>query len=84
MWDELLLDKLGEENWIEFEYDDPRDLLGSNEQTLNFLAIGNKRELKGYFTTKNTKIRVKFKHGPEAICNNVEEIVRFIIGAVNN
>ena len=84
VWDELLPDKLGEENWIEFEYDDPRDLLGSNEQTLNFLAIGNKRELKGYFTTKNTKISVKFKHGPEAICNNVEEIVRFIIGAVNN
>lgn len=76
----LDVDALGEDNWIEFDCDEPRGLMGSKEKTMRFQAIGENAHKYGYLKTAGLKVEVHFRNGSEAVCNNAEEIARFIAG----
>lgn len=76
----LDVDALGEDNWIEFDCDEPRGLMGSKEKTMRFQAIGENAHKYGYLKTAGSKVEVHFRNGSEAVCNNAEEIARFIAG----
>ena len=70
---------LGENNWIEFDYDDARTLTSGNKN-LTFKAIGETKTLRGHMTTRGNKIEIQLRNGSEAMCTTVEGIARFIAG----
>lgn len=76
----LDVDKLGEDKWIEFSCDDPRDLMGSRERTMRFEAIGEDSHKYGFIKTAGSRVEVKFRNGSEAMCNSAEEVARFVAG----
>ena len=76
----LDVDALGEDNWIEFDCDEPRCLMGSKEKTMRFQAIGENAHKYGYIKTAGSNVEAHFRNGSEAVCNNAEEIARFIAG----
>ena len=76
----LDVDALGEDNWIEFDCDEPRGLMGSKEKTMRFQAVGENAHKYGYLKTAGSKVEVHFRNGSEAVCNNAEEVARFIAG----
>ena len=75
----LDVDALGEDNWIEFICDDPRDVVGGTK-TMRFEAIGENDHKYGFIRTAGSKVEVKFRNGSEAMCNSAEEVARFIAG----
>lgn len=75
----LDLNALGENNWIEFDYDDARTLTSGNKN-LTFKAIGETKTLRGHMTTRGNKIEIQLRNGSEAMCTTVEGIARFIAG----
>lgn len=75
----LDVDRLGEENWIEFDRSDARPTM-SGEETINFEAIGATRSIRGHMTTKGDQVDIRLQNGSEAICNSAEEIARFVAG----
>lgn len=83
VWDELQSDKLGEEDWIEFDYDDPRGYFNSTETSADFEAVGANRTMRGYLKTAKDKVIVHFNKGEELLCDSVDEIVDFIIETIN-
>lgn len=77
----LDVDALGEENWIEFICDDPRDVAGNRGvKTMRFEAIGENDHKYGFIRTAGSRCEVKFRNGSEAMCNSAEEVARFIAG----
>lgn len=54
--------------------------MGSKEKTMRFQAIGENAHKYGYLKTAGSKVEVHFRNGSEAVCNNAEEIARFIAG----
>lgn len=76
----LDVEKLGEDKWIEFSCDDPRDLMGSRERTMRFEAIGEDSHKYGFIKTAGSRVEVKFRNGSEAMCNSAEEVARFVAG----
>lgn len=75
----LGVDALGEDNWIEFDCGDVRDVAGG-ELHMPFEAIGEDKELRGSMMTNKGRIDVKFRNGSEAKCDTPEEIARFVAG----
>lgn len=72
-------DALGEDKWIEFICDDPRDTTGG-KKSMRFEAIGEDAHMYGFIRTTGDAVDVHFRNGSEAICHSVEEIARFIAG----
>lgn len=72
-------DALGEDKWIEFICDDPRDTTGG-KKSIRFEAIGEDEHMYGFIRTTGDAVDVHFRNGSEAICHSVEEIARFIAG----
>ena len=83
VWERLQPEKVGEKNWIDFYADEPRKMLGTNEQTMSFEAVGENKTLKGSFRTSHGRIEVAFRYGSEAMCDSIDDIVRFIYAEVN-
>lgn len=75
----LGVDALGEDDWIEFDCGDVRDVVGG-ELHMPFEAIGEDKELRGSMMTNKGRIDVKFRNGSEAKCDTPEEIARFVAG----
>lgn len=75
----LDVDALGEDKWIEFDCDDPRDTVGG-EKSMRFEAIGEEAHMYGFIRTKGDSVEVQFRNGSEAICHSPEEIARFVAG----
>lgn len=75
----LDVDRLGEENWIEFDRGDARPTM-SGEETINVEAIGATGSIRGHMTTKGDQVDIRLQNGSEAICNSAEEIARFVAG----
>lgn len=75
----LDVDALGEDKWIEFICDDPRDVVGGT-RTMRFEAIGENDHKYGFIRTAGSSVEVKFRNGSEAMCNSAEEVARFIAG----
>ena len=75
----LDVDALGEDNWIEFICDDPRDVVGGTK-TMRFEAIGEDAHMYGFIRTNGDAVDVQFRNGSEAVCHSAEEVARFIAG----
>lgn len=75
----LDVDALGEDKWIEFDCDEPRDTVGG-EKSMRFEAIGEDSHMYGFIRTKGDAVEVQFRNGSEAICHSPEEIARFVAG----
>lgn len=75
----LDVDALGEDKWIEFICDDPRDVVGSTK-TMRFEAIGENDHKYGFIRTNGDAVDVQFRNGSEAMCHSAEEVARFIAG----
>lgn len=75
----LGVDALGEDDWIEFDCGDVRDVVGG-ELHMPFEAIGEDKELRGSMMTNKGRIDVRFRNGSEAKCDTPEEIARFVAG----
>lgn len=76
----LYVDKLGEDKWIEFDYNSSHSYTDSPEVGLTFDAIGEDRSLRGSLRTNKGSIDVKLVNGSKAKCNSAEQIARFIAG----
>ena len=76
----LDVDKLGEDDWIEFYCKDSHTFMNSNEVGLRFEASGADKTLVGSMRTNNGRIDVKITNGSEAKCDSAEEVARFIAG----
>ena len=50
-------------------------MLGTNEQTMSFEAVGENKTLKGSFRTSHGRIEVAFRYGSEAMCDSIDDIV---------
>ena len=75
----LDVDALGEDKWIEFICDDPRDVVGGTK-TMRFEAIGENDHKYGFIRTNGDAVDVQFRNGSEAMCHSAEEVARFIAG----
>lgn len=75
----LDVDALGEDKWIEFICDDPRDVVGGTK-SMRFEAIGETDHKYGSIKTAGSRVEVKFRNGSEAMCDSAEEVARFIAG----
>ena len=75
----LDVDALGEDKWIEFICDDPRDTTGG-KKSMRFEAIGEDAHMYGFIRTNGDAVDVQFRNGSEAVCHSPEEIARFIAG----
>lgn len=75
----LDVDALGEDKWIEFIFDDPRDTIGG-KKSMGFEAIGEDAHMYGFIRTNGDAVDVKFRNGSEAVCHSAEEVARFIAG----
>ena len=75
----LDVDALGEDKWIEFICDDPRDTIGG-KKSMGFEAIGEDAHMYGFIRTNGDAVDVKFRNGSEAVCHSAEEVARFIAG----
>lgn len=72
-------DALGEDKWIEFICDDPRETIGG-KKSMGFEAIGEDAHMYGFIRTNGDAVEVQFRNGSEAVCRSPEEIARFIAG----
>lgn len=75
----LDVDALGEDKWIEFICDDPRDTTGG-KKSMRFEAIGEDAHMYGFIRTNGDAVDVQFRNGSEAVCHSAEEVARFIAG----
>ena len=75
----LDVDALGEDKWIEFICDDPRDTTGG-KKSMRFEAIGEDAHMYGFIRTSGDAVDVQFRNGSEAVCHSAEEVARFIAG----
>lgn len=75
----LDVDALGEDKWIEFICDDPRDTTGG-KKSMRFEAIGEDAHMYGFIRTIGDAVDVQFRNGSEAVCHSAEEVARFIAG----
>lgn len=73
----LDVDALGEDKWIEFICDDPRDTTGG-KKSMRFEAIGEDAHMYGFIRTNGDAVDVQFRNGSEAVCHSAEEVARFI------
>lgn len=82
IWEDFQPDKMGEENWIEFDNDEPRKMLGTNNETMSFEAIGPNSKVRGAMRTQGNRIHVAIRNGSEGVFDSVDEIEDFIKGAL--
>lgn len=75
----LDVDALGEDKWIEFVCDDPRDTT-AGKKSMRFEAIGEDAHMYGFIKTNGDAVDVQFRNGSEAVCHSAEEVARFIAG----
>lgn len=82
IWEDFQPDKIGEENWIEFDNDDARKMLGTNNETMSFEAIGPNSKVRGAMRTQGNRIHVAIRNGSEGVFDSVDEIEDFIKGSL--
>ena len=76
----LSVEKLGENDWIEFDFGEERRF-DTGRKFIQFEAIGETKRLKGRVeVTDDGGYDVKINYGSEAKCNSAVEIARFIAG----
>ena len=76
----LRVDEDDNGNWIDFDTTEETSVMGSNERTIGFYAVGETKEIKGSITTKGDRLHVQIKNGSEGIFNDENEIADFIKG----
>lgn len=78
VWNELQPEKLGEDKWVEFDFREPHIVNG--KQVLSFDAIGPEKHIWGKLIDEQNTIRVVLRDSDdEAVCEDVDDIVEFIL-----